>query len=275
MTMGTDLVASNSAASALVAARIRVVRRARQAIPQLALILGAAAAWEVAGRIPISPTFPTFLDTARVTVDMLLDGSLIVALAVTLVPLAIGLVLSAVLGVAIGVAMGLDGRCEWLGLPLFIVLQAAPLAALVPLIILAYGIGITTKVMIVCVMALPVIVLNSFKAVQHTPRSLVEMGCAFLGSQRQLIAKIILPAAAPVIFAGLRLGVASGFVGAVLAELLVTPTGIGDIITYSQSVAAYPAMYGAIAAVIAAAVAFMRVLEWAELRFFRPERGAQ
>jgi NitT/TauT family transport system permease protein len=58
----------------------------------------------------------------------------------------------------------------------------------------------------------------------------------------------------------------------VLAELLVTPTGVGDIITYSQSVAEYPAMYGAIAAVIAVSVAFMRVLEWIEVRFVRPER---
>jgi NitT/TauT family transport system permease protein len=273
MTTGTDLVASGTRVSAVAAPGAWLLRRARRAILPLASILAAAVAWEAAGRIPISPTFPTFLDTAKATVAMLADGSLVAALAVTLVPLAIGLALSAVLGVAVGVAMGLDRGCEWLGLPLFIVLQAAPLAALVPLIILAYGIGITTKVMIVCVMAVPVIVLNSFKAVRHAPLSLIEMGCAYLGSQRQLILKIILPAAAPVIFAGLRLGVASGFVGAVLAELLVTPTGIGDIITYSQSVAEYPAMYGAIAAVIVVSVAFIRALEWVELRFFRPERG--
>jgi NitT/TauT family transport system permease protein len=249
--------------------------RYRLALLQGASVLAAAGAWEIAGRIPISPTFPTFLDTGRATLAMIADGSLIVALGVTLVPLAIGVILSAVLGVGIGVAMGLERRVEWLGLPLFIVLQAAPLAALVPLVILAYGIGVTTKVMIVCIMALPVIVLNSFKAVRHAPASLIEMGCAFLGIRRQLILKVILPAAAPVIFAGLRLGVASGFVGAVLAELLVTPTGVGDIITYSQSVAEYPAMYGAIAAVIAVSVAFMRALEWVEVRYVRPEsRGA-
>jgi NitT/TauT family transport system permease protein len=247
--------------------------RYRLALLQGVSVLAAAGAWEIAGRIPISPTFPTFLDTGRATLAMIADGSLILALGVTLVPLAIGVLLSALLGIGIGVAMGLERRVEWLGLPLFIVLQAAPLAALVPLVILAYGIGIVTKVMIVCIMALPVIVLNSFKAVRHAPATLIEMGCAFLGTRRQLILKVILPAAAPVIFAGLRLGVASGFVGAVLAELLVTPTGVGDIITYSQSVAEYPAMYGAIAAVIAVSVAFMRALEWIEVRFVRPERS--
>jgi NitT/TauT family transport system permease protein len=250
-------------------------RERRMALLQAASVLAAAAAWEVAGRIPISPTFPTFLDTGRAFLGMLADGSLIQALSVTLVPLAIGIVLSALLGVAAGVAMGLERRVEWLGLPLFVVLQAAPLAALIPLVILAYGIGIATKVIIVCIMAVPVIVLNSFKAVRHAPASLIEMGCAFLGTRRQLILKVILPAAAPVIFAGLRLGVASGFIGAVLGELLITPTGIGDIITYNQSIAEYPPMYAAIASIVAVSVAFIRALEWAELRFFRPEkRGA-
>jgi ABC-type nitrate/sulfonate/bicarbonate transport system permease component len=239
---------------------------------RLVSILAVLAGWEIAGRVPISPSFPTFLDTAEATVGMLADGSLIKALAITLVPLAIGIVISALVGVGAGVAMGLSRRIEWLGVPVFIVLQAAPLAALIPLIILAYGIGITTKVLIVCVMALPVIVLNSFKAVRHTPAALIEMGRSFLGTQRQLIFKVILPSAAPVIFAGLRLGVASGFVGAVLAELLVTPTGVGDIITYNQSIAEYPKMYGAIAAVIAVSVLFIEVLEWIELRYFRPEK---
>ncbi|MGH6815851.1 MAG: ABC transporter permease [Hyphomicrobiaceae bacterium] len=239
---------------------------------RLVSILAVLGGWEVAGRVPISPSFPTFFDTAAATLVMLADGSLIAALAITLVPLAIGFAISAVLGIAVGIAMGLNRKVEWLGVPVFIVLQAAPLAALIPLIILAYGIGIATKVLIVCVMAMPVVVLNSFKAVRHAPASLIEMGRSFLGTRQQLIFKVILPAAAPVVFAGLRLGLASGFVGAVLAELLVTPTGIGDIITYNQSIAEYPKMYGAIAAAIATSVVFIETLEWAEHRFFRPEK---
>jgi len=242
---------------------------------RLVSIFVVLAGWEIAGRVPVSPSFPTFLDTLAATAGMILDGSLPTGLSITLVPLVIGFGICAVLGVATGVAMGLSPRVEWLGVPIFIVLQAAPLAALVPLIIMAYGIGLTNKVLIVCIMAMPVIVLNSFKAVRNAPASLIEMGRSFLGSQRQLIFKVILPAAAPVIFAGLRLGLASGFVGAVLAELLVTPTGVGDIITYNQSIAEYPKMYGAIAAVIVVSVVFIEALEWAEFRFFRPEQRGE
>lgn len=233
-------------------------------------------AWEIAGRWPVSPSFPPFSETARAFIAMVADGSLPSAFLITITPLAIGIAISGIVGVAIGVAMGLDERVEWFGAPVFIVMQAAPLAALVPLLVLAYGIGITTKVFIVCIMAMPVIVLNSFKAVRHTPHSLIEMGTSFMGSRRQVIGKIILPSATPVIFAGLRLGTAAGFVGAVLAELLVTPTGIGDIITYNQSIAEYPKMYAAIAAVIALSVAFIEFLGYVEHRFLRPEkRGSQ
>jgi NitT/TauT family transport system permease protein len=236
-----------------------------------AIVLGA---WEYAGRLPISPSFPTFLESLSAFVGMLLDGSLITAFGITLVPLVIGIVLSAVVGVAIGVAMGLNERVEWFGVPVFIVMQAAPLAALVPLLVLAYGIGIVTKVFVVCIMALPVIVLNSFKAVRHTPNSLIEMGESFMATRRQLIFKVVLPSATPVIFAGLRLGLAAGFVGAILAELLVTPTGVGDIITYNQSIADYPKMYAAIAAVILVSVLFIEFLGWSEQRFLRPEKRA-
>ena len=59
-------------------------------------------------------------------------------------------------------------------------MQAAPLAALIPLLVMAYGIGLTSKVFVVCIMAMPVIVLNTASAVRNTPASLKEMGRSFL-----------------------------------------------------------------------------------------------
>jgi NitT/TauT family transport system permease protein len=87
-----------------------------------------------------------------------------------------------------------------------------------------------------------------------------------------VILKIILPSASPVIYAGLRLGAAMGFIGAVLAELLITPTGIGDLITYHQSVAEYDKMYAAIFSIMLFAVIFIEILEYSEYVFFRPDK---
>jgi NitT/TauT family transport system permease protein len=247
----------------------------RRSIGLRALSFGVVlAGWEYAGRAGVSAAFPSMSETGWAAVSMLGDGSLLRALGVTIVPLVIGIALSAVAGVLLGLATGLSRRTEWLGIPLFLVLQAAPLAALIPILVLAYGTGLASKVLVVCIMAVPVIVLNSYKAVRHTSTSLLEMGRSFLGSRRQLIVKIILPAASPVIFAGLRLGTAAGFIGAILAELLISPTGVGDLITYHQSIAEYPQMYAAIASVIILSALFLEFLERIEVTLFRPERRA-
>lgn len=229
-------------------------------------------AWEWVARIPISFAFPSFSETMLALWSMIADFSLIHAFAITLQPLIVGLLVSALLGVAIGVAMGLNTPTQWLLSPVFIVAQAAPLAALIPLIIFAYGIGLTAKTLVVCIMAMPVIVLNSYVAIRHAPSSLLEMGRSFLGSRRQVITRIILPSASPVIFAGLRLGCAAAFIGAILAELLITPVGIGDLITYNRSIADYPKMYAAILSVIVVSVLFIELLELIEISVFRPEK---
>ncbi|WP_209021231.1 ABC transporter permease [Paracoccus ravus] len=229
-------------------------------------------AWEIAGRIPISYAFPTFSDTVAAFFEMVGDGTMIRAYFLTLQPLVLGVVISALCGIGIGILMGLSDKAEWLLAPVFIVLQAAPMAALVPLVTFIYGIGLTAKTLAVIMLALPVIVLNSYKAVRHVNPSLVDMCRSFQGSRRQQIFKIIIPDASPVLFAGLRLGVAAGFIGVMLAELLITPTGIGDLITYHRSVANYAHMYAAVASIIAVSTLTLAGLQWFETNILRPEK---
>ena len=229
-------------------------------------------AWEIAGRIPISFAFPTFLETAKAFWSMLVDGSLVAAYAETLQPLVIGIAVSATIGIALGVVMGLSRFAEWLVAPVFIVLQAAPMAALIPLITFVYGIGLLAKTLAVIMLALPVIVLNGYKAVRNANPSLVDMCRSFQGNWYQRIFKIIIPDASPVIFAGLRLGLAAGFIGVILAELLITPTGIGDLITYHRSVANYAEMYAAVVSIILVSTLTLAALEAFELRVLRPEK---
>jgi NitT/TauT family transport system permease protein len=208
--------------------------------------------WEYAGRVPLSPAFPTFLETLAGLGELIAEGTLLKAFMITLHPLVIGLAVSIMLGVSLGVLMG-------------------PLAALIPILTFAYGIGLTAKIMTVCIMAMPVIVLNTLGAVRNTPQSLLEMSRSFLATRTQSIRMVILPAASPMIFAGLRLGCAAAFIGVILAELLITPTGIGDVISYNQSIADYPKMYAAILSIIVFSVLFIEALERIEFILFRPE----
>ncbi|HVG81801.1 MAG TPA: ABC transporter permease, partial [Methylomirabilota bacterium] len=100
-------------------------------LASIALVCGA---WEIAGRIPINYAFPSFSETALALFRLIADGSLPKAYVSTLQPLLIGVAISAGLGIAIGVMMGLRRPLEWIGAPVFIVLQSAPVAALIPLI---------------------------------------------------------------------------------------------------------------------------------------------
>lgn len=230
--------------------------------------------WEWAGTVPVSIAFPKASETLRALWEMLADGSMAAAYGQTAGPLVVGVLLTAVGGILAGVVMGLSPRAEWLGLPIFIVLQASPSAAIVPLITFIYGIGFAAKVFAVVLLSAPVIVLNSYRGIANTPRSLIEMSNAFLASRWQRVWKVVIPAGSGVIFAGLRLGVAQGFTGAVLAELIITPTGIGDLITYNRSVANYPAMFAAILSIIVVASVTVTLLQRLERRLFRPEMRA-
>ncbi|HLC22016.1 MAG TPA: ABC transporter permease [Candidatus Methylomirabilis sp.] len=231
--------------------------------------------WELAGRWPISFAFPPFSATLRAFLSMTFDGSLPKAYLSTLQPLIIGIVLCGVAGIGFGIGMGLSRAVEWFSLPIFIILQAAPMAAIIPLITYIYGIGLTAKVLAVVFLAAPVVVMNSYKGIRNTTPSLIQMCRSFLGTRRQEVMKIILPHAWALIFAGLRLGLAMGFIGVVIAELLITPTGIGDLITYHSSVADYPEMFAAIASIIVIAALSLHGLERLERRLFPPEiRGS-
>jgi NitT/TauT family transport system permease protein len=224
--------------------------------------------WELAGRWPISAAFPAFSSTFIALMGMIADGSLFKAYLSTLQPLVIGIALCGLAGIGFGIGMGLSRTIEWFSLPVFIILQAAPMAAIIPLITYTYGIGLTAKVLAVMVLAAPVVVMNSYKGIRNTNPSLIQMCRAFLGTRTQEVVKIILPHAGALIFAGLRLGLAMGFIGIVIAELLITPTGIGDLITYHSSVANYAEMFAAIGSIVAVAAITIHGLERLERRLF-------
>jgi len=230
--------------------------------------------WQWAGVSGVSIAFPSATETLAALWEMIIDGSLLKAYGQTAGPLIVGVALTAVGGVFAGVVMGLSPKAEWLGLPVFIILQASPSVAIIPLITFIYGIGFAAKVFAVVLLSAPVVVLNTYRGIAHTPRSLIEMSNAFLASRWQRIWKVVIPAGSGLIFAGLRLGVAQGFTGAVLAELIITPTGIGDLITYNRSVANYPAMFAVILSIIIVASVSVTMLQRLEKRLFRPEMRA-
>jgi ABC-type nitrate/sulfonate/bicarbonate transport system permease component len=239
-------------------------------IASFVLVLGA---WEIAGRWPISLAFPPFSRVLTALVEMTAAGDFTHAYAVTLPPLVVGVTIVGVLGVSLGIAMGLSRSFEWIGLPLMVVLQTAPVAALIPLLTYFYGVSATSKTAAVILLSAPIVVLNSYRGIHNTNASLIDMCRCFLGTRIQQVTKIMLPHASGMIFAGLRLGISAGFIGVVLAELLISPTGIGDLISYNRSIARYDKMFAAIVSILALATVTLSLLQRLENRLFRPDHA--
>ena len=140
--------------------------------------------WEWAGRLPVSPTFPTFTQTLDALFGMMADGSLFTAYGETLKPMIVGVGLCGIFGVGLGLAMGLSRRFEWFTLPVWVISQAAPMAAIIPLITFVYGIGLGAKVVAVVIMAAPIVVLNAYTGIRNVNASLLEMGSRLHGDAR-------------------------------------------------------------------------------------------
>ncbi len=195
-------------------------------------------AWELYGRSvnPIFMSYPTAVASAFATLAG--SGELSRQFIQSIQSFLLGYVAAAALGVTIGMFMGRYRNVEY-ALDSFInALYSTPTVALVPLLVLWFGLGFNAKVAIVFLSCLFPIVINTHSGVKNVSGSLVETGQAYCATERQLFTKIIIPAAMPFIMLGLRLAVARGVVGMIVAEMFTAITGLGAmIVNYSGSFA--------------------------------------
>ncbi len=138
--------------------------------------------------------------------------------------------------------------------------------ALFPVFILFFGIGELSKVVIIFWAALWPILLNTVAGVKGVDPVLVRSARSMGARSGTLFRKVILPAAAPSIFTGVRLGAAYAFMVLVAAEMIGANAGLGFLVLNSQEVFAIPRMYAAIVALAAFGLAVNNALLVAERR---------
>lgn len=206
--------------------------RARKLTARIRLvsILVVFAAWEVIGHF-VSPLFlPRPSSIAVAAVAMIGSGELWTAFASSLQILVAGFVLAGAIGIALGLLIGryrlLEAATDWL----INALYATPLVAMIPLVILWFGLGAAAKLFIVTILAIFPILITTIAGVRHVPRHLIDVGNVFAASERQIFTKIIMPSAIPYMMTGLRLGIGRAIIGMVVAEFFTAITGLGALI---------------------------------------------
>jgi len=188
------------------------------------------ALWEVYGRRidPLLLTYPTAV--ARSAWELARSGKIFVQAGVSLAGLAVGFGLAVIVGIALGVLMGRSRVAEAALNPHVDALYATPQVALAPLMMLWFGLGFTVKVAMIFLFAVFPVLINTAAGVRNVSGGLVEVGRAYLASERQLLFKVTLPAALPFIMAGIRLAISRALVGMIVGELFTAITGLGSLL---------------------------------------------
>jgi len=150
-------------------------------------------------------------------------------------------------------------------------LASAPIVLMYPLFLVIFGRSATTIVMIGFAAGLPPVILKTVEGLAGTRHVLVNVGRSFRLNDAQLFQKILLPAALPSIFVGLRLGLIFAMINIVGVEFLINFGGLGQLINELAERYDLPGTYGAILFVILVSIVFFVLTEKAE-QWLRPGR---
>lgn len=225
--------------------------------------------WEWAARMPISFNFPTPWATLTALIDLIGSGAILGATLTSLQSLLLGFGGAVIVGVPLGLVMGVVRPIGRVGRVYLDLLIALPTAALIPLVILSFGINIISSAVIVFVFGAPFVTLNAYGGVRDVRPRLLEMARSFGLSWRQLFVHVVLPGAMPMVLAGIRYGLSRSFVGLIVAELLLSPFGLGRLIMMSRSMFEHDRMFAVVVWTLLLASTALAALARMEVRLLR------
>jgi NitT/TauT family transport system permease protein len=235
----------------------------RFAVPVALLAL-----WEIASRLAfVSPRyFPAPTTIAWVLADRFVEGDLGAQALVTLARLACAFALAAVPGVLLGLLMGIARPVRAAIEPYIAFIFPVPKITLLPFLLIILGVGEPAFVLTGAASAFFQIVISTLGGVQTLDPRLLEVGRNYGAHGARLFWKVILPAALPSIFTGLRLGLGLALVSLVAVEFIAAKSGLGHLVYRHWQMLSTPEMYAAFVLVGALGLALTRGLRALQAR---------
>ena len=225
--------------------------------------------WEIVAPF-ISPIFFTSPSNIAIAFyETTVSGELPYFLAQSLEVMVYGLVTAIVVGIPLGVAMARIRRLDWaLDLPIN-ALYATPLVAVVPLLVLWFGIYLKAKIIVVFLFAVFPILINTYQGVRECDKGMIEVAQSFRSSEWRMWRDVLLPFAVPYIIAGLRLAIGRGLIGMIIAEFYTTISGLGFMITKYANVFAMDKTFVPVIVLMVLGVSLTTLLKWVGRRIAR------
>jgi NitT/TauT family transport system permease protein len=230
--------------------------------PRLAVFVLAVGLWEFFLRQSQNFLLPTFLHMANGLFHLVFfEPRFWEALYISNQALLWGYALSVLIGIPLGL---LAGRLRWIDRllnPYIGVLLVMPVAPLIPIVIIALGLGLAARVFIVILFALVFITINTRAGVRGVEPTLIEMAKSFGASESQIWRRIIIPGSLPAIFAGLRIGLGRAITGMVMVELLLVASGLGRLLLEFSGRMQSDLVFATVLAVIVEALTLLSAMQ--------------
>jgi NitT/TauT family transport system permease protein len=190
-----------------------------------------------------------------------------------------GYFVAVVVGIPVGLAMARSRLVELALEPYVAALYATPRLALIPVLILWFGIGFEMRFAVVVMSGIFPIILNTYIGGKEVDPNLLDAGKAFNANAFQTLRTIVVPGSLGYIFAGLRLGMARAFIGIIVAEIETSVLGIGNLISSDVSQLRFADMWVAIISLGIFSLLFTSALKaaerWATLPWMRRKKATQ
>ncbi|HZQ13597.1 MAG TPA: ABC transporter permease [Pseudolabrys sp.] len=218
--------------------------------------------WElVAPHInPIFFTSPSKI--AQAFYETTISGELPYFLWQSLQVMVYGLSIAIVVGILLGVAMARLRWLDWaLDLPIN-ALYAMPLVAVVPLLVLWFGIYMKAKIIVVFLFAVFPLLINTYQGVRECDKGMLEVAQSFRSTEWRTWQDVLLPFALPYIIAGVRLAIGRGLIGMIIAEFYTTISGLGFMITKYANVFAMDKTFVPVIVLMVLGVSLTTLLKW-------------
>jgi NitT/TauT family transport system permease protein len=219
--------------------------------------------WEIVGPF-INPIFFTYPSKIAVAFyDVTLSGELPYFLGQSLEVMVYGLTAALIAGIPLGIAMARFRRLDWaLDLPIN-ALYATPLVAVVPLLVLWFGIYLKAKIIVVFLFAVFPVLINTYQGVRECDKNMLEVARSFRSSEWRMWQDVLLPFAVPYIIAGIRLAIGRGLIGMIIAEFYTTISGLGFMITRYANVFEMDKVFVPVIVLMVLGVSLTTLLKWA------------
>ena len=231
-------------------------------------LLAGLLAWHLAAKMSGLPSFilPGPMEVWSRFLRAAADGTLWRNLLVTLEEVVLGLLAGVVFATVLGYLVAKSRLLENLLAPYLVASQAVPLVAIAPLLVIWFGPGVFSKVLICSLIVFFPVLVNTVVGVRAVPAALYDLMRSLRATRRDILTKLEIPAALPVFLGGLRIGATLSVIGAVVGELVGAASGLGFLINVGRGQYDTALVFVAVFALIALALALYGAVAWVERR---------